>query len=103
MAAINDFGEMLVVSIFAIVLLVISPLEIGSTAAVFVGGVVSWTLAEYAVHRFVLHDLAPREHALHHASPDEAVLTIFLANMDLFRAGLFYSRWRFPCGRASCL
>ena len=50
MTAIIYYGEMLVVSIFAIVLLVISPLEIGSAAAVFVGGVVSWTLAEYTVH-----------------------------------------------------
>jgi hypothetical protein len=77
MTAIIHFGEMLAVSIFAIVLLAISPLEIGATAAVFAGGVVSWTLAEYAVHRFVLHDLAPREHGFHHANPDEAVLTIF--------------------------
>jgi hypothetical protein len=46
MTAIIYFGEMLVVSIFAIVLPAISPLEIGPTAAVFVGGVVSWTLAE---------------------------------------------------------
>jgi hypothetical protein len=39
MTAIIYFGEMLVVSIFAIVLLVISPLELGSAAAVFVSGV----------------------------------------------------------------
>ena len=58
MSAIIYFGEMLAVSILAIILLVISPLEIGATAAVFAGGVVSWTLAEYGVHRFVLHDLA---------------------------------------------
>jgi sterol desaturase/sphingolipid hydroxylase (fatty acid hydroxylase superfamily) len=77
MTAIIYFGEMLVVSISAIVLLVISPLGIGSAAAAFASGVVSWTLAEYAVHRFVLHDLAPREHGLHHANPDESVLTIF--------------------------
>jgi hypothetical protein len=77
MAAVIDFGEMLVVSILAIILLMISPLEMGSTAAIFVGGVVSWTLAEYAVHRFVLHDIAPREHGLHHANPDEPVLKIF--------------------------
>jgi sterol desaturase/sphingolipid hydroxylase (fatty acid hydroxylase superfamily) len=77
MTAIIYFGEMLAVSILAIVLLAISPPEIGATAAVFAGGVVSWTLAEYAVHRFVLHDLAPREHGLHHAHPDEAVLSIF--------------------------
>ena len=43
----------------------------------FGGGVVAWTFAEYVVHRFVLHGFAPTEHRLHHASPDEAVLTIF--------------------------
>ena len=77
MIAIIYFGEMLAVSIFATVLLVISPLEIGASATAFAAGVVSWTLAEYTVHRFVLHDLAPRKHGLHHAHPDEAVLTIF--------------------------
>ena len=77
MTALIYFGEMLVASLIAIVLLVISPLEIGSAAAVFFSGVVSWTFAEYAVHRFVLHNLAPRAHGLHHASPDAAVLTIF--------------------------
>jgi hypothetical protein len=76
MTAIIYFGEILVVSIFAIVLLAFSPLEIGSAAAVFVGGAASWTLAEYAVHRFVLHGLARREHGLHHANPNDAVLTI---------------------------
>ena len=35
------------------------------------------TLAEYLVHRFVLHGFAPTEHRLHHANPDDAVLTIF--------------------------
>jgi sterol desaturase/sphingolipid hydroxylase (fatty acid hydroxylase superfamily) len=77
MTALVYFGEMLVASLIAVVLLVISPLEIGPAAAVFFGGVVSWTLAEYAVHRFVLHSLAPSAHRLHHANPDEAVLTIF--------------------------
>jgi hypothetical protein len=60
MTAIIYFGEMLVGSIFAIALLVISPLKIGSAAAVFAVGLVSWTLVEYAVHRLILHDLAPR-------------------------------------------
>jgi sterol desaturase/sphingolipid hydroxylase (fatty acid hydroxylase superfamily) len=77
MTALIYFGEMLVAALIAIVLLGMSPLEMGSAAAVFVSGVVSWTLAEYAVHRFVLHDLAPRAHGLHHANPDDAVLTIF--------------------------
>jgi sterol desaturase/sphingolipid hydroxylase (fatty acid hydroxylase superfamily) len=77
MTAIIYFGEMLVVSVLAIFLLAISPLRAAAAAASFAGGVVAWTLAEYLVHRFVLHDLAPREHGIHHANPDEPVLTIF--------------------------
>ena len=49
----------------------------GSDAVLFAGGVVALTLAEYVVHRFVLHGFAPNEHRLHHANPDDAVLTIF--------------------------
>jgi membrane protein YqaA with SNARE-associated domain len=59
MTAIIYFGEMLVVSVLAIFLLEISPLRVAAAAASFAGGVVAWTLAEYLVHRFVLHDLAP--------------------------------------------
>ena len=77
MTAVIYFGEMLVASLLAIVLLAISRLPTSSGAVVFGGGVVAWTLAEYIVHRFVLHYLAPREHGLHHANPDGAVLSIF--------------------------
>jgi sterol desaturase/sphingolipid hydroxylase (fatty acid hydroxylase superfamily) len=45
--------------------------------ALFASGFAAWTLAEYAVHRFVLHDFAPKEHGIHHAHPDEAVTRIF--------------------------
>ena len=103
MTAITYFGEMLVASALAIVLLAISPLRMSSDAVLFAGGVVALTLAEYGVHRFVLHGFAPTEHRQHHANPDGAVLTIFLANMDLFRAGLFDRRRRFRCRRASRL
>jgi hypothetical protein len=48
-----------------------------SDVVLFVGGVVTLTLAEYVVHRFVLHGFAPIEHRLHHANPDDPVLTIF--------------------------
>ena len=48
-----------------------------SDAVLFAGGVVVLTFAEYVVHRFVLHGFASNEHRLHHANPDEAVLTIF--------------------------
>jgi hypothetical protein len=71
------FGEMLVASLLAIVLLAISQLRMGSDAVLFAGGAVALTLAEYLVHRFVLHGFAPIEHRLHHANPDGAVLTIF--------------------------
>ena len=55
----------------------ISQLRMSSGAALFAGGVVALTLAEYVVHRFVLHGFAPTEHRLHHANPDGAVLKIF--------------------------
>ncbi len=77
MTAIIYFGEMLVASLLAIVLLAISQLRMSSDAVLFVGGVVALTPAEYVVHRFVLHGFAPTEHRLHHANPDDAVLTIF--------------------------
>jgi len=77
MTAIIYFGEMLVASLLAIVLLAISQLRMSSDAVLFVGGVVALTLAEYAVHRFVLHGFAPIAHRLHHSNPDGAVLTIF--------------------------
>ena len=77
MAALIDFGEMLVASLLAVVLLAISPFRVSSNAALFIAGVVAWTLAEYVVHRFVLHGLIPTQHALHHANPDAAVLNIF--------------------------
>jgi sterol desaturase/sphingolipid hydroxylase (fatty acid hydroxylase superfamily) len=77
MIAMVYFGEMLVASLLAIVLLAISQLRMSSDAVLFAGGVVAWTLAEYLVHRFVLHGFAPIEHQLHHANPDGAVLAIF--------------------------
>jgi sterol desaturase/sphingolipid hydroxylase (fatty acid hydroxylase superfamily) len=77
MTAAIYFGEMLVASLLAIVLLAVSQLGVSSEVGLFVGGVVTLTLVEYVVHRFVLHGFAPIEHRLHHANPDGAVLTIF--------------------------
>ena len=77
MTALIYFGEMLVASLLAILLLTISPFGLSSDATLFAAGIVAWTFAEYVVHRFVLHGLLPTQHGLHHASPDAAVLTIF--------------------------
>ena len=57
--AIIYFGEKLVASLLAIVLLALSRLRMGSDSVLFAGGVVAWTLAECVVHRFVLHGFAP--------------------------------------------
>ena len=95
MTAIVYLGEMLVASLLAIVLLAISQLRMSSDAVLFAGGVVALTLAEYLVHRFVLHGFAPNEHRLHHANPDDAVLKIFwqiwicLALVYLIAGGAF--------------
>ena len=67
MTAIIYFGEMLVASLIAIVLLAISQLRLSADGVLFVGGIVALTLAEYLVHRFVLHGFAPIEHRRHHA------------------------------------
>ena len=77
MTALIYFGEMLVASLLAILLLTISPFGLSSDTTLFAAGIVVWTFAEYVVHRFVLHGLLPTQHGLHHASPDAAVLTIF--------------------------
>ena len=86
MTAIVYFGEMLAASLLAIVLLAISQLRISSNAVLFAGGVVALTLAEYVVHRFVLHGFAPTEHRLHHANPDDR------SSQSFGRYG-FVSRW----------
>jgi sterol desaturase/sphingolipid hydroxylase (fatty acid hydroxylase superfamily) len=77
MTAIIYFGEIFVASLLAVVLLANSPLGMTSASELFIGGVVVWTLVEYLVHRFVLHDFAPTRHGMHHANPDGPVLTIF--------------------------
>jgi hypothetical protein len=48
----------------AVALLAISPFRVSSNAALFAAGFVAWTLAEYVVHRFVLHGLVLTRHAL---------------------------------------
>jgi dihydroceramide fatty acyl 2-hydroxylase len=48
--------------------------------ALFAAGVVVWSLAEYFVHRFVLHGWYPRFHAIHHRDPlDGNGVPIFVA------------------------
>ena len=103
MTAIIYFGEMLVASLLAIVLLAISQLPIGSDAELFAGGVVAWTLAEYIVHRLVLHGFRTNRTSDASRQSRRRGPHNLLADMDLFRAGLFDRGWRFRWGRASRL
>jgi sterol desaturase/sphingolipid hydroxylase (fatty acid hydroxylase superfamily) len=105
MTAFIYFGEMLVASSLAIVLLALSPFRMSSDVALLVAGIVAWSFAEYVIHRFVLHGLSPTQHGLHHASPDAAVLTIFwqiwacfaliylIAGGTFLAGGLFAYSW----------
>src|ERR1019366_5513183 len=74
---ITYFGEMFFAPVLAIVLFETSTLTTGDAAELAGAGIVAWTLAEYAFHRFVLHRLAPTQHRIHHANPDKPVLSIF--------------------------
>src|SRR5271168_962691 len=98
MTAIIYFGEILVASLLAIVLLAISQLRMSSDAVLFTGGVVALTLAEYLVHRFVLHGFAPIEHRLHHANPGDAILTIFWQIWICFALVYFVAGGAFVAG-----
>lgn len=77
MTAIIYFSEMVLALLAAIVLLVTSRPRASDAVVLFSGGIVAWTLGEYVVHRFVLHDLAPTQHRIHHAHPEEAIRRIF--------------------------
>jgi hypothetical protein len=98
MTAIIYFGEISVASLLAVALLSISPHGVLSASALFIGGVVVWTLLEYLVHRFVLHDFFPVRHGMHHANPDEPVLTVFWQIWACFAVVYFVADGAFLAG-----
>ena len=77
MTAIIYFGEIAFAAILAIILLASSTLKVGDATVLFFCGVVALTLAEYTVHRFLLHDIAPRQHRIHHAHQQHPMDKIF--------------------------
>jgi cyclopropane-fatty-acyl-phospholipid synthase len=56
-------------------------------------GLVSWTLIEYALHRFVMHGLRPfsRWHAEHHQRPKALICTPTIMSMMLIAVLVFLS------------
>lgn len=98
MTAIIYFGEILVASLLVVTLLLSSSHGILSASEFFIGGVVVWTLLEYLVHRFVLHDFFPMRHAMHHANPNAPVLTVFWQIWACFALVYFVSDGAFLAG-----
>ncbi len=71
------FGELIFATATAIVLLAISAFMPSIVAILFCCGLAAWTLAEYITHRFVLHAIAPVQHGIHHARPQDGIDKIF--------------------------
>src|SRR6202049_5092045 len=71
------FGELIFATATAIVLLAISAFMPSIVAILFCCGLAAWTLAEYITHRFVLHAIAPVQHGIHHARPQDGIDRIF--------------------------
>jgi sterol desaturase/sphingolipid hydroxylase (fatty acid hydroxylase superfamily) len=71
------FGELVFAIAATVVLLATSTSRSSTTIVLFCCGLVAWTLAEYITHRFVLHALAPVQHGIHHAHPQDAIDKIF--------------------------
>jgi cyclopropane-fatty-acyl-phospholipid synthase len=71
------------------------------SAATVAAGLAGWTLLEYALHRFVLHGIAPFSewHAQHHRRPQALIGLPTLASATLFAtlvflpAYLLFGRW----------
>jgi sterol desaturase/sphingolipid hydroxylase (fatty acid hydroxylase superfamily) len=95
---IKYFGEMVVGPLLAIFLFETSTLSLGNAAILASAGMVSWTLAEYLFHRFVLHRLVPAQHRIHHAHPDQAVLSIFWQIWVCFAVAYFIAGGAFLAG-----
>ena len=60
--------------------------HVGQAVAWVLAGALAWSLAEYGLHRFVLHGLQPfqRWHALHHARPQALIATPTVLTVALF-------------------
>jgi sterol desaturase/sphingolipid hydroxylase (fatty acid hydroxylase superfamily) len=71
------FGELIFAISAAIVLLATSAFRPSIIVVLFGCGLAAWTLAEYIVHRFVLHAIAPVQHGIHHAHPKDAIDRVF--------------------------
>ena len=80
------------VSVLSALLLVASPRGQWLVSAGLVAlGLASWTVIEYALHRFVLHGVAPFRHwhARHHQRPTALISAPTLLSAGLIATGIF--------------
>jgi dihydroceramide fatty acyl 2-hydroxylase len=80
-------------------------------AAAFLAGVVSWTFAEYILHRYVFHWVSesPRGrrmhfllHGVHHDYPNDKDRLVMPLGFSIPLAVVFYAAFYFAMGRALC-
>jgi sterol desaturase/sphingolipid hydroxylase (fatty acid hydroxylase superfamily) len=84
-------------------------LETATVVALGTGGLVTWTLAEYALHRFVFH-LAPASparrrlqfvvHGIHHADPDDRTRWLMPPAPAIAAAAILFALFRLILGPA---
>ena len=93
----SDFG-IYALAIFCAILWAITGLKSGTqleALAAVVVGVALWTLAEYALHRFVLHGDSPfaKLHARHHAEPNAYIGTPTWLSAGIILGLVFLPAW----------
>ncbi|MDQ2649128.1 MAG: sterol desaturase family protein [Actinomycetota bacterium] len=69
-----------------------------AAAFLFVAGTAFWTLAEYVLHRWGMHEakgkgLASREHLRHHASYDSVLESWYLSWLGVLAFGAVHATW----------
>jgi cyclopropane-fatty-acyl-phospholipid synthase len=100
------FYGVLVLALFTGVLALVPLADAGPAAAWALLGFAAWTLAEYGLHRYVLHGVQPfkRWHALHHARPLALIATPTVLTAALFALLVFTpALWLAPLWRGCAL
>ena len=89
------FYGLLVLALAAATLFETPPSRAWQALGWALAGVALWTLAEYGLHRYVLHGLQPfkRWHALHHERPRALIATPTLLTAVLFLVFVFLPAW----------
>jgi sterol desaturase/sphingolipid hydroxylase (fatty acid hydroxylase superfamily) len=82
-------------------------LGILSIIGLYIGGVASWTLIEYLLHRFVFHTELPGKlgkrihfivHGVHHDYPNDTLRLVMVPSLSIPLAFIFYFSFRFILG-----